>query len=386
MHAIAEPLADWSVPSHYDTLISEIYLAGAGMRSWSVPLRTLAELTGSRNALLQSVSLRTTPAALIYRYDDGDLDHGPIAGYAEFMEEYGDPRVEHSIKLYREGYRFNTFRDHDFTEERQMRRDPYYADVLSAVGLKYAMIANPLHVTDQVGTGVSLQRTPQQGPGDDHAKCVLQGVSFHFVQALRMQDLLKRESLETTGQFRPFQLPRHASMLKLDGTLLASSPDLDGRLLAPGTMRLRGNRLEASSARRNDRMKRSLQCAARGALSQIELPNRRLRLRFVPIVGERGLFLPAELMALMIEPMSVPATDPSAVARKRYGLTPSEAEIVNLLSTGDSLRAISERRCVSIWTVRTQLKAIFHKMGLRSQREVVAWARRVAVPEPHSRH
>ncbi|WP_206452990.1 helix-turn-helix transcriptional regulator [Aurantimonas marina] len=58
--------------------------------------------------------------------------------------------------------------------------------------------------------------------------------------------------------------------------------------------------------------------------------------------------------------------------RRRYGLTQAEGEIAAAFALGLSLAEIAERRCNSVHTVRTHLKAIFSKTGTHRQSQLVA--------------
>ena len=56
----------------------------------------------------------------------------------------------------------------------------------------------------------------------------------------------------------------------------------------------------------------------------------------------------------------------------RYGLTRAEAAVLDLLGQGLPPARIAEMRHTSVGTVRTQLKSLFDKTGLRSQQALIA--------------
>ncbi len=56
----------------------------------------------------------------------------------------------------------------------------------------------------------------------------------------------------------------------------------------------------------------------------------------------------------------------------KYGLTPSELDVLDFLSQGMTPAVIAKERSTSLGTVRTQLKSIFDKTGLRSQQAILA--------------
>lgn len=55
-----------------------------------------------------------------------------------------------------------------------------------------------------------------------------------------------------------------------------------------------------------------------------------------------------------------------------FGLTPSEAEVVEALAAGLAPQHIAEARAVLVDTVRTQIKAALAKTGLRRQVDLVS--------------
>jgi DNA-binding CsgD family transcriptional regulator len=60
---------------------------------------------------------------------------------------------------------------------------------------------------------------------------------------------------------------------------------------------------------------------------------------------------------------------------RRYGLTPREASLVNELQAHHSMRAAAERLGISFATARTHLARVFRKIGVHSQRDLLALTR-----------
>ena len=55
-----------------------------------------------------------------------------------------------------------------------------------------------------------------------------------------------------------------------------------------------------------------------------------------------------------------------------YGLTDREREIATLVARGVSTQALGKRLVLAPWTVQHHLKAIFHRIGTCSRRELRA--------------
>lgn len=58
--------------------------------------------------------------------------------------------------------------------------------------------------------------------------------------------------------------------------------------------------------------------------------------------------------------------------RQRFRLTATEADLVELLLLGKSLKEAAEHLCISIWTARSHLRSIFQKTGTHRQGALIA--------------
>lgn len=65
--------------------------------------------------------------------------------------------------------------------------------------------------------------------------------------------------------------------------------------------------------------------------------------------------------------------------KQLYGLTDSEAEIAQLLADGLSPKEIADQRCRSVDTIRTQVKQISSKLGVKKTAELIALVNRCAL-------
>lgn len=356
----------------YDQLVSEFYFAAAHTRDWTRPLRAVAEYAGCRNAIIHHGSWKAGTPAMIGMIDDGEIDHGELSDYPEFVAEHGEPRFQFAERLYRES-RLRAFRDQDFIDERDMKRHPYYEDVLNRIGIRYGLVC-PLPAPKETGIAVSLQRSRRDGPFEDAAVGFIERLSHHVRQAIELEKILyPRLGVSGSG----CKLPWYSTVIRRDRTVLAISSEFESTFLSTGTFRVRGGRLVATSARLDALLRRGVQDAANGGSPSIAVTGRQVALQCIPLVSDVGLFLPAEQVVLEVKPL-VAELDPVQVASRRFGLTPSETRVLDGLWRGLSVSSIADERHVSIWTVRAQLKAILRKMKVRSQREVVRTLARLA--------
>lgn len=84
-----------------------------------------------------------------------------------------------------------------------------------------------------------------------------------------------------------------------------------------------------------------------------------------------GLPEPQEGQVAVVFPAVETTALLSAALRTSFGLTPAEARLAALLREGLSLNDAADELGVSVNTIRNQLRAIFDKMGLRRQTDLV---------------
>ena len=77
-------------------------------------------------------------------------------------------------------------------------------------------------------------------------------------------------------------------------------------------------------------------------------------------------------VAVLVSDPEVKPQPASELLAQLYGLTTREAELVTLLLDGLDLRDAAERLALSMNTVRTHLREVFHKTGTHRQSELVA--------------
>jgi DNA-binding CsgD family transcriptional regulator len=65
-------------------------------------------------------------------------------------------------------------------------------------------------------------------------------------------------------------------------------------------------------------------------------------------------------------------TVPTHFLHQLFALTPAESGLANWLLTGRPINDYADARRISVATVRTQLKAVLAKTGMRRQAELVA--------------
>jgi DNA-binding CsgD family transcriptional regulator len=99
-----------------------------------------------------------------------------------------------------------------------------------------------------------------------------------------------------------------------------------------------------------------------------------LELRVIPLIKQDAMFDYSMQGGYTAVFVSRPGTLqlPWKKVASVYGLSPAEAKLVVILAEGCRPEEEAERLFVSINTVRSQLKSVFAKTGIRRQPELVA--------------
>lgn len=166
--------------------------------------------------------------------------------------------------------------------------------------------------------------------------------------------------------------------LAADGLIIASNRAADALLRRSDALLLRRRRIAA----RDPRTDAGLQVALRAAGAR-----EATRASAVVLHRERGAPYMASIAAIWTgeqRQIVMIVTDPhgrdAGLAdriRIFYGLTVAEADIVLGLVDGKAIEAVAHDRAVSLATVRSQLKAIYLKMNVSRQSELVAQVARL---------
>lgn len=103
-----------------------------------------------------------------------------------------------------------------------------------------------------------------------------------------------------------------------------------------------------------------------------------LRPDMLRIHGLTALLATADVALVVLRPCEVGGRDTIAHLRHRYGLTVAEARLALAMDGSRSLRAVAEILGVGHETARSQLKAVFAKLGVSRQSELVVLLLRIA--------
>lgn len=265
----------------------------------------------------------------------------------------------------------------------------FYSDFLRPLDILYSMNL-VLFRDEELAGNLTMERSKARGVFTSRERAILTRLTPHLQRALEVQ---RRLSVSAAGDVvGSVELLGHAAfVLDFRGVVVhmnARARELldegDGVRLTPLDV-LVG--VAPSSAARFSRLvestRRSLLGGTRGPGGSVVLQRR----------GRRPL---AALVSQLPSPAVPRASSPAvivlvadgesgaevspALLQHLYGLTPAEARLACLLSTGMSLAEAAERSQVKVQTARTQLKQVFAKTDTHRQAELVSLLLRSRLP------
>jgi DNA-binding CsgD family transcriptional regulator/PAS domain-containing protein len=272
--------------------------------------------------------------------------------------------------------------DYRILDENAMAHDPFYAEFLARVGLRYFMSVVVEQTRDRL-TVVTVQRTPQQGHVGEREIALMQRLGPHLQRAyqtrMRLDTTPRRESL---FEHALDLLSDGVALLRRDGGIVYLNEAL--RLLAgrEKDFRIKRDTIEFVSPEMRNRFAAALAAVERiddpaAALLPADfavprdngLPPYTVSVRPLRAGRDRTEQYDAVAMLLVHDPLQQHVSG-KRMLQELYGLTNAESHLVQALSTGLTAVAYAKGRGVSITTVYTHLKRTREKTGWRSVAEL----------------
>lgn len=354
--------------------IERFQAAGLGEGSWIEALEGLAGLTGSVGGELIGLGAQ---AAVPFNWMTGIDPAAPM----EFLAAGGgDPRVNSRVRIGGAAPELTVLDESAFTSEEDGRRFPEYGAWMRRHDLNFICLS-PLLRRDDLLVGLAVMRTQRQHNVSAVQRRAFAAVAPHVRAAVRTQMAIEDQGVALLTNLLD-AMAVAAFVCDGFGAVRALSPRAE-QLVADGIwLRLRRGRL---STRREEDMP-AFRAALTAAASGFPAPSpvvardaegqRPLLLEATAIPGPQALRFGASALLIARIPREDDART-AEVARALYGLTPAEAAIAAALAAGRGPQAIAEANGVSVGTVRTHIRHIYEKAGVRSQIELLAALSRV---------
>lgn len=342
--------------------IEAVHAAGLDEARWSDALAAIARLFGAQAATLEDFEKR--PMRLLYLRTAGIPPQGEIA----YLEHYARANSRAQFAFKNLSKRFLC--DYEFTDERTMDRDPYYAKYLASLDLRYFLSGQIDNAADHQAV-ISIQRTRKQG---HVGKDAVERMALLIPHVRQAYDVTKRLRTNSALEHALAWLSDGVALLQHDGRIKYSNEAFQTIVRRGDGLRLVRGMIEFAAAEARTRF-----AAAMGNIENLKRGNPQTAasadflaprkdgappymVSLRPITASRDETRDAVAIVFVRDPLG---QDSSALAlvRDLLGLTEAEAGLALALRSGKSISDYVQDRGISFNTVYTHLRRIKEKTG-----------------------
>ena len=362
-------------------LVSRIYDAALDSSRWPSFMERLAT---SLNAGIGMLWLHDFEAAR-YSFDSDGGNLSTVTGLdattlADFSAYYGARNVwvPNASKLAEGSVTISSV----LYPDALLKRTEWYDGFLRKSDLFYA-VGSSIVKEDKRDFKMSFVRSERAGRYDDAELHRVRQLLPHLRNAVLLhRHLYRLKALAASAMAALDLVPMGIVLLMKSGLLLHANRRAHELVATTAALRFESaGTLQAASPASSSALQRLIREAVGtatgkglshgGALRLRGRDGRRLHLIVTPLPLEPSPFGEGAAAALFC---SDPDSLAAAVARQlegMFGMTPAEARLTEALVHGQSLQQYADERCLSMSTVRTQLKAATAKTGTRRQADLV---------------
>ncbi len=349
--------------------------AAMGVGGWDHALHELADLTGSaRGQLIGLGAQGATPFNWVT-----DIDERALAEVAAI--DGHNPQVNARIAAALETAVLETVDERNYDALRPRLRRSAYEDFIDAYDIPHGCQTTLIR-QETMMIGVGVLRTRRDGRTTPAQRAAFASLAPHIRTAVRTQMLFEGQVAPLlSGSLEAVGLP--AFVCGADLRVQAMTPTAEQLLIETSLLTLHEGRLGSPDRSRAAMLEQAMRrCAAPPdgpppaatvVLRDPACVGLPLVVDVLPLPRPRGrwsLSLDARLIVVPRRPRRTGAT--AGVLTAGYRLTPAEAAVALALAEGRPREEVAALRGVSVDTVRSQLKAIFQKMNVSREVDLVA--------------
>lgn len=365
-------------PEQYVTIVEDLYAGTLDRASWDRAMIAISDMVRARGAALIAFNPVT---GHVLRDEIHRLPSGMMTEYARTWSSQ-DSRLEYG----RSAPVCSPFTELTLNIPK-WRRTPILNEFLLPIDAPHSLPVW-LRKSPTKCVALTLQGTRRRGPFQDSDLHALRRIAPHVSRALEIRDRLERANIQAeTWSSGLDSLAPAIFVLDSEGRALESNAVAEQLLRADSGVQIRVDgtlSLRQPAGSELQRWILSGRPPARDAEGLLHVPRQDalpLSALLTPVcfrtswVGRDPRWL-----LVIFDPNRRADPDPELIARD-FGISTAEASLAAALAAGDTLSVAAVRLGVSLHTVRTQLKSIFRKTGIRSQIELA----RAIVLSPASR-
>lgn len=349
----------------------ELFQGAALDDGWDAALAALAEATGARHG--QLIGVGSNAAVPFNRITEFDPDV-----IAEWMALNGaDPRLNARVRAGLSAPEMTPLTEADFASDSDLRGGMY--DLYRRHGIHNSCQTTLLR-EGSFAAGLAILQGDREGSVEAETRRLFAAVAPHVRGAIRMNIALEGQGAALVANaFAAVSLA--AFVCDSAGVVCAMTPAAEALAAGQRHLAVTRGRLRAvhptDETRLNDAIFEAGSVTAGGWSSGSELQLRTpgggapLALQIAPLPArETALRFHATTLVVARRPSDLSERGPRL--QSQYGLTAAETQVALALARGETLAQVSQTRQVSIGTLRSQLKSIFGKLGVRRQAELAA--------------
>lgn len=362
--------------AQWPALIEAFYAAALGENGgdgWYNAIDAFARATGSSVGELVCIGPDVaTPVNLFTNVDPGLYDALEAAGG---LDPAFNPRIAAGLRT----PVLQSIADADFITPDEIRHHPHYQEFLIPCDLPF-ICASVLERTEGMMIGVAVLRTTREGHVGAAEREVFEALAPHIRTAVRMQLALENQG-ETllAGALEALTVP--AFVCDAAGRVRALTPAAEdlvrsnrglvlrrGQLLAANPIDARPLKESIDTAVQSSRVPGSPPAPAVVMHDASGAPS--LVVDVIPLPQTSAGFSFTARVLVVARGERGPTAQRAVLLQRVFALTAAEADIAIRVAEGHSTEEIAAARGVAVGTVRSQIKAIMAKLGVRRQAEL----------------
>lgn len=344
---------------------------------WHDALSGLSEATGSRST--QLIGYGSGQAPFFNCMADPEADRfGPF-----LVAGGGSPDINPRLMVGLNSPELKILTDADVMSPSERKRHPFYAEVLALTGTAFLCATNLLKERDMM-VGLAVLRRQQEGEIEPHQHRLFASMALHARAAFQTQLLLENQGAELlAGAMDSLLLT--AFVCDRGGYVRAMTPSAEWALSTEKYLTIRRGRLATALVGCNADLSETIARVALGLPGLAEPRAKSILVRdrsgghlvldIVPLPHIDSPFNLEPRVLVLARDRQRDRADSVTLLKAAYELTETEAAIALLVAEGRGPERIASERCVSLGTVRIQLKTLYSKMGVHSQVELAAGLR-----------
>jgi len=380
--AVVEPIprADISPEffARYDEIVRGLYRAASGATTWSEVCTLIARILGV--TAFQIIGVDRQTGAIRFSWDGGTL---PGEVMFEYFTRYHqiNPRIKYGISAPPSTW----IHDHETFDDETFRNHPFYRDFVDTYGIRnssgYKLIEN-----DELVVFFSAHPHKSRPPLSLAETSALERLGSHISESVLMHQRLQggaADTLVAAAMLDAIDQP----ILLIDDSRTVHHANLSAKqiLKSSESISLKNGLLHLTDPADSNRLSFALR--AIGLVGEVN--DRGLRSRAAMRVGVKhrppefvlvavavrpeltgGVFGHFRRAIVLLHPLDNPRKIDSLVIGHAFGLTPAESAVAAALANGASVKELARQRCVSIATIRTQVRQVLVKVGANRQSDL----------------